>query len=96
MWVNEINLIQETYNFDEIGNQIPIEVKNSIFCDVKSVGRTEFYNAAVNGLKPTIIFVIHSYEYNGEKQVEFEGKKYKVIRTYATGPEEVELTCEKV
>ncbi len=93
---HELNLIQQIYTTDEIGNQIPGETKTNILCNIKSVGRTEFYNAASKGLKPEIIFIVHSYEYEGQKQVEFENKKYDVIRTYSTNTEEIELTCEKV
>lgn len=95
-WSNELILIQKTYDFDEIGNQVEAEVKTTVFCDIKSVGRSEFYSAATTGLKPEIIFIVHNYEYNGENQVEFENKKYNVIRTYTRNEEEVELTCEKV
>lgn len=92
----ELTLIQQTYTFDEISNQIPIEERETILCDKKSVSRSEFYNAATNGLKPVIVFVVHAYEYNGEELVEFEGGRYKIIRTYSTSTEEIELTCEKV
>lgn len=81
---------------DEVGNQISEEIKSVVLCCVKSIGRTEFYNAATNGLKPEFIFVVHGYEYFGETLVEFEGVKYNVIRTYSVNFEEVELTCEKV
>lgn len=96
MWANELTLIQETYTEDEIGNQVATEDKTTIFCDIKSVGRAEFYNAVATGLKPEIIFIIHNYEYSGENQVEYDGKKYNVIRTYENSTEELELTCEKV
>jgi SPP1 family predicted phage head-tail adaptor len=96
MWMHELTLIKQSYTEDELGNQISVEVKSSVFCDVKSVGRTEFYSAATTGLKPEIIFVIHTYEYDGETVVEFEGKKYSVIRTYSASTERMELTCEKV
>lgn len=92
----ELSLIEETFTEDDIGNQIPGESKILALCGLKSIGRTEFYNAAAAGLKPEIILVMHGYEYNGAKQVEFEGKRYNVIRTYSTSFEEVELTCEKV
>lgn len=81
---------------DEVGNQIetdPIEIP--VYCGLKSVGRSEFYNAAVTNLRPELVFVIHGYEYNNEKLVRFEGKDYRVIRTYADDFEEMELTCEK-
>jgi SPP1 family predicted phage head-tail adaptor len=93
---HELVLIKQDFAFDEIGNQIPIETRKTVLCNVKSVGRNEFYNAATAGLRPSIVFVIHGYEYDGEQSVEFEGVRYKVIRTYSTDFEEMELTCEKV
>ncbi|EJL44024.1 phage head closure protein [Brevibacillus agri] len=92
---HELVLIGQKFESDEIGNQIPVETRTSILCCLKSVGRTEFYNAAVAGLRPTAVFVIHAYEYSDEQQVEFNGLRYRVLRTYATDTEEVELTCER-
>ena len=93
---SELTLIKLEFIEDEIGNQTPIETRKTVLCNVKSVGRNEFYSAATAGLRPSIVFVMHGYEYNGEQQVEFEGVRYKVIRTYSTNFEEVELTCERV
>ena len=51
------------------------------------------------------MFVAHEFEYSGEREVEFEGERYKVIRAYRGGMtrqgsklafDEMELTCEKV
>jgi SPP1 family predicted phage head-tail adaptor len=92
----ELTLIGETYTEDEIGNQIPVETETVILCGLKSVSRNEFYNAAVNDLKPERVFVIHPYEYDNQKKVEFEGERYKVIRTYQKDTEEMELIVEKV
>jgi SPP1 family predicted phage head-tail adaptor len=93
---HELTLISEIYTEDEIGNQIPVETETVILCGLKSVSRNEFYNAAVNDLKPEQVFVIHPYEYSGEKKVEFEDERYKVIRTYQKDIEEMELIVEKV
>ncbi|WP_374717115.1 phage head closure protein [Geobacillus thermodenitrificans] len=93
---NELTLIKQEFIEDEIGNQTPIETRKTVLCNVKSVGRNEFYSAATAGLRPSIVFVMHGYEYNGEQQVEFEGVRYNVIRTYSTDFEEIELTCERV
>ena len=101
----ELALISQTITEDEIGNQIPVETRKTILCKVKSVGRSEFYGAATAGLRPEIVFVAHEFEYSGEREVEFEGERYKVIRTYRGGMtrqgsklafDEMELTCEKV
>ena len=96
MWSNELTLISETYVTDEIKNMIPVETNTNVFCNVKSVRASEFYNAANVGLKPELVFVIHPYEYSGEKKVKFNDKEYRVIRTYKVNSEEMELTCERV
>lgn len=93
---HELTLISQTVKEDEIGNQIPVESCKTVLCSVKSVGRTEFYSAAVAGLRPELVFVIHGYEYNGEQAVEFDGVRYRVIRTYQVDFEEMELVCERV
>jgi len=93
---NELVLIAQEFVEDEIGNQMPIETRKTVLCNVKSVGRNEFYSAATSGLRPSVVFVVHRYEYSGEPEVEFEGIRYRVIRTYAVDFEEVELTCERV
>ncbi|MEV2910162.1 phage head-tail adapter protein [Paenibacillus larvae] len=93
---NELTLISQGYEKDEIGNQIPVESKTEILCGLKSVGRSEFYNAAAAGLRPELIFEVHGYEYGGEQLVKFEGAHYRVIRTYAVDFERLELTCERV
>lgn len=93
-WNDQITLVKENYDFDEIGNQIPSgETRNTIFCDVRSITRREFYDAAVAGLKPEIAFAIHNDEYQGEKKIEYQGITYKVIRTYTKDFEELELIC---
>ena len=96
MWTDELTLKSITYTEDEIGNQIPVEIDNTVFCEVNSIGRSEFYKASLAGLKPSLIFVIKLYEYNNETKLEYENKNYNIIRTYKKNFEELELTCEKV
>lgn len=92
----ELTLIGYETEYDEIGQEINVPVERKILCGVKSIVRNEFYAAAQTGLKPEITFIVHNFEYNGEKEVEFEGQKYRVIRTYLANSEEIELVCEKV
>lgn len=96
MWSNSLVLISENPKFDDIGNQISDESRKEIYCNVKSISRSEFYNASTAGLKPSLIFSIHLFEYNNEIKVEFNGVIYNVIRTYMVSADEIELTCEKV
>lgn len=93
---HELTLIKNTTSYDELGNPIKNEERTSVLCDVQSIGQREFYEASNHGLKPSKTFIIHSFEYNGANIVEFEGERYKIIRTYETDDGELELTCEKV
>lgn len=93
---HEITLIGQIFEEDNIGNQIPVETRKTILCYKKSAGRSEFYSGGANGMRPESVFVVHGYEYEGERIVEFEDKRYNVIRTYATGFEETELVVERV
>lgn len=95
MYDHELILLGSGFTEDELGNQIPDDTRKSILCKVDSVGRSEFYSAASSNLRPEIVFTIHKYEYENERKIEFEGQKYSVLRTYATGFEEIELTCER-
>ncbi|MDU3677784.1 MULTISPECIES: phage head closure protein [Clostridium] len=96
MWQSEVTLISEEYEFDEIGNQIPIPIEEEVFCNVKSISRSEFYNAATTGLKPSLVFKVRIVDYNDQEKVKFEDNEYKIIRTYIVDTENIELTCEKV
>lgn len=92
---HEVTLIAETYVENEIGEWIPVVTRTAVLCAEKSVTRIEFYQAAMAGLRPELVLVIHRCEYNGERKVEYEGAVYSVVRTYATDNEEIELTCER-
>lgn len=93
---HELTLIGFTIEQDEIGQEIEKPTYTTVLCKLKSIGRSEFYSAAQTGLKPSMTFVIHGYEYEGQEKVKFEGKEYKVMRTYSIDFEELELTCERI
>jgi len=102
---HELILIKHIWKENEIGVQIPAEIKTAILCRIKSIGRNEFYDAAMTGLKPEIVFVIHEVEYSGQREVEFGGERYKVLRTYKGDMtthgaklafDEMELICERI
>lgn len=76
-------LIQNTYQKDEIGQYIPAgEISTEIFATVKSVSRREWMDAGRNGLNPELVLTTAAINYSGEKEVEYEGVRYAVYRTY--------------
>lgn len=81
-------LIQQTRGVDEYGDPTTDETKREVFCDKASIGQKEFYQAHAVGLQPEIKFVLADYlDYNGEQLVEYDGQRYRVLRTYRTGLE---------
>ena len=104
MYNSVIKLIQETTTVNKYGDLINAETEREIFAEVKSIGQSEFYQAAAVGLKPEIKFVIADFlDYQGEKKLKyapFDNSEtpteitYNIIRTYRTGLA-LEIVCNR-
>lgn len=71
------------------------ETKSMRFAVIKSVGYNEFYAAKSAGVNPSIIFVLSDYaDYDGQKIIEHNNKRYRVVRTYCVN-QRIEITCEE-
>lgn len=92
---NVINLISETYTQDEIGQFVPIETKRQVYCNVRSITRSEWFEAGRNGLQPAYVFTMFRHDYNNENIVEFEGKRYGIYRSYIVQNEQLEIYAEE-
>lgn len=90
-----IYLLSITITEDDIGNQIPAATERKVYANEFSVSSSEFYNAAVAGLRPAKAFEVYSFEYRGEEKLKHDDTAYRIIRTQGKG-EKVVLTCEKV
>ncbi|MDM8151643.1 phage head closure protein [Priestia megaterium] len=84
---------EETQN--EEGFPVPGEdTRRQIFANEKSIRGNEFYIASQSGYTLDTMFEIHSLDYEGEKVVEYEFKRYRVVRTYERKQDEItELIC---
>lgn len=92
-----IYLINMVDGENDLGDPVKIPKKGDyIFAEKKSIRQSEFYQAMTTGLKPELNFVIHTFEYNDESMLEYNGKTYKIIRTYEKDNEFIELTCQGV
>lgn len=88
-----LSLVQQTIGVDDYGDQVLTETTRDVFCGIRSIGQKEFYQAHAVGLQPEIKFVLADYlDYNDETLVEYNGQRYRVLRTYRTG-QEIELVC---
>lgn len=77
-----IYLVNKVLEEDEIGN-----VKTSSFTLTKryakkqSVRTNEYYSAVESGLEPSVEFVMKRLDYDGQMELEYDNKRYMVIRT---------------
>ena len=100
MYDSIIKLIKETKTVNKYGNTISTSTERTIFAEVKSIRRDEFYQAQAVGLKPEIKFVIADFaDYEGEKKLKyapFGGTEeiYTILRTYRTNYQ-LEIVCKR-
>ena len=91
-----ITLIKETYDTNETGDPVTTQTKREVFCQVRSVGMREKYQAQAVGLLPELTFILPDYyEYDDEQYVMYNEKTYRVIRTFVKDSHEIELVVTK-
>lgn len=80
--MNEVlTLILRTPGTNEI-------TKRDVFCGLRSIGQSEFYQANAQDIHPEAKFVLADYlDYNGETLADYNGQRYRILRTYRTGQE---------
>ena len=91
-----VKLISVTVTENDMGDIIETPVEREVFADKQSIRQSEFYQAAATGLRPELMFVVRSIDYEGEPKLKYNGKKYAIIRTYDKDGELTELICQGV
>jgi len=91
-----VKLISVTVTENDMGDIIETPVEREVFADKQSIRQSEFYQAAATGLRPELMFVVRSVDYNGEQKLKYNDKEYAVIRTYDKDGELTELICQGV
>jgi hypothetical protein len=80
-------LIKRTYGEED--------VKREVFCGFRSIGMKEFYASSATDFHPELKLILADYlDYNDETLLDYNGRRYRVIRTYRIG-QELELTLEQ-
>ena len=76
--------------------ETPLLNPRKVYCEVKSVGQNEVYQARAAGLNPEYkLRLTHSFEYQGEKLCDFHGNRYAIIRTYMDEKDGIELIIQR-
>lgn len=101
MYNEQCTLIKQTKTTDEYGDTVTTETERTVFCLVKSISQTEFYQAQANGYRPELKVILSDYlDYQDEEMLSYQAfnqdspEVYTVIRTYRDG-NAIELTCRK-
>ena len=95
MRADVIDLITETASAHGV-HQSVTETARQVYCTVESVSRSEFYTALNAGIRPEYVFRLALAEdYRGERVAWYKGQKFRIIRTYMTSDDGIELTCER-
>ncbi|MFZ5352744.1 MAG: phage head closure protein [Bacillota bacterium] len=89
-----INLISINYGENDIGDYTETETLKQVFADKQSVRQSEYYQAQAAGLRPELMFLVRSIDYNQETKLEYNDKQYSIIRTYDKDGETTELICQ--
>ena len=77
-----IYLVNQVKEEDEIGNVLASsETLNKCYAKKQSVKTNEFYSAVEVGMTPSCEFVVKRLNYNGEEELEWNNKRYQIIRT---------------
>jgi SPP1 family predicted phage head-tail adaptor len=93
-----VKLISVTTTENDMGDVIETPVEREVFADKQSIRQSEFYQAAATGLRPELMFVVRSIDYNQEPKLKHgdKDKTYTIIRTYEKDGELIELVCQGV
>lgn len=95
-WAHEITLIalkepEERLDGDGFPNN-PTEELETVFCNKKNVGYAEYFKSQQAGFTVSLKVEVHKVDYSEQMLVEFEGKRYSVLKTYEVNDDIIELT----
>jgi len=96
LYRDTVDLITVAQTQDADGYMTDVETSRTVYADVNNATRQEFYEAYKAGLQIALSIIIRYEDYEGEKLVEFNGKRYKVERLYSSDRERMELNCSEV
>lgn len=95
MIYSEIKLVsRKPIGRDRRAQVIYSEKETTVLCEVVSLSRSEYFEAAEAGINAEFEFLINPAEYNGELVVEYNGRRYKVYRIYEVSSDTLEIYCE--
>ena len=90
-----VTLISTFGGTDSDGYPQVMEKATEVFADIKSVKRSEFWIAKQSDVGIVLAVGVKVCDYNGERLLDYDGKRYRVERTYTKNGEDLELNCSE-
>lgn len=82
-WKDIGYILTENTNISELHRPQIQYKRKKVYCNIKSIGQSEFYQAQVSGLKPEIKVEVKLQDIvENATHFEIKGKIYKILRTY--------------
>ena len=88
-------LIGKTITKNEYKQEVETDTRTEIMALYESVSQSEYYKGGEAGLRPEFRLTTAIIDYNGEKEVEYDGKRYGIYRTFEVDKDYIELYCER-
>lgn len=88
-------LIGKTITMNARKQEVETDTRTEIMALYESVSQSEFYKGGEAGLKPEFRLTTAIIDYSGEKEVELDGKRYGIYRTFEVDKDYIELYCER-
>ena len=92
-----ISLVNVVKTTDADGYDTTTETLTTVMCDSgNGVTRSEFYEAMKAGIRLTAACEMWACDYDGQKVIEHNGKRYNVERAFPLGDGAVQLNCSEI
>lgn len=88
-------LVATEWTQDAYGVQHETTSERKIYVQVDSVSLSEFFEGGRSGLNPELRFTAFRFDYNGEEEIKYNGKYYRIYRTYFGRNDTIELYAER-
>ena len=88
-------LLADTWTQDGIKQWVKTTTRRQVFGRVQSVTGNEFFAGGQNGFKPEFRITMFAPDYEGEDNLELNGKQYSIYRTYYATTDTLELYVER-
>ena len=81
-WKDVAHLMKEKTSLDDLHRPKASYSETKVFCNIKSIGQSEFYQGQTAGLKPELKMEVKLIDLTDVTHAKYNNKIYKILRTY--------------